>query len=124
MSMIEHAEAELRAAGMDKPVSDYNGMVYEAVMELVRTLASQGHSGGSASIALSLFDRLARREVLTPLQGTDDEWIDQSDVSGCPMWQSKRCGRVFKGADGQAYELVGNDRRLDVRFPHMPVWKP
>ena len=35
--------------------------------------------------------------LLSPLTGEDSEWVDQTEASGGPMWQNKRCGAVFKG---------------------------
>lgn len=101
----DFARKELEDAGLFDRDSDYSGMIGESVMELLKTFSSQGHSGGSVSIVLSLFNRLANYKPINPLTGNDDEWNDLSEVSGEPMWQNKKCSTVFKGADGRAYDI-------------------
>ena len=55
---------------------------------------------------------------LTPLTGEDDEWCDQSEMSGGePLWQNKRYSAVFK--DGtRAYDV--NNHKVDIEFPFLP----
>ena len=104
------------------------------VLKMVRTFAREGHSGFSASYAIAQLERLLRFEPLSPLTGEDDEWNDISDMSGEPMWQNRRCGRVFKGADGRAYDIDGKvfrdadgisytsrESRVYVTFPYTPT---
>ena len=64
MTLTEFAEAELRRVGLFDEDSDYNGMLGEAVMELIRTFAKQGHSGCSAGITADLFNRVVRYKPL------------------------------------------------------------
>jgi hypothetical protein len=49
---------KLREMGMYDIDSDYDGMIGRAVEELSATFAGQGHSGMSAAITISLFNKL------------------------------------------------------------------
>lgn len=101
-NLEKHADKELKLAGINSSDADYGGELYEAVMELVRTFANQGHSGGSAARTLQLFKKVASYELLTPLSGKDSEWNDIGNDS----FQNNRDPRVFKqGKDGRAYFL-------------------
>lgn len=68
MALVEHAERELREAGLFDEDSDYEGMLGEGVMELVRTFAAQGHSGYSAQCTIDLFRRVASYQLLNPMK--------------------------------------------------------
>lgn len=128
-NLEEHAEEELRRIGAFSEEDDfYGGMTGQAVMELVKVFADQGHSGMSASLVLSLFNKVADFKPLSPLQGTDDEWIEV----GPDVYQNKRCGRVFKEG-GVAHDIEGKvfrepsgvcytnkDSRVPVTFPYVP----
>ena len=104
-NLINHAERELKLAGIHKKDADYNGMLYNAVMELVKVFSNQGHSGGSASRVISLFRQVAMYKNLTPLTGKDDEWNDVSDMGG-GLLQNNRVSSVFKEKEtGKSYYL-------------------
>jgi len=133
MTLREHARMELEAAGLFSKDSDYEGMLGDAVMELIEKFADQGHSGFSASMCISIFTRLARYEPLSPLTGADDEWTELN-YDGDVSYQNKRCGRVFKDADGRAYDIEGKvfrepngatytskESRVFVAFPYTPT---
>lgn len=127
-NLVAHARSELQALGY------YDGDHMNAVMaanliESVRMFSTQGHSGMSAAFALSVLKALLAFEPLGPLTGADSEWVEVSDG----LWQNKRCGRVFKEADGRAYDIDGtvwqdsddvgftNFRsRVYVTFPYTP----
>ena len=100
MSLAKHAEKELRLAGLFDKNSDYNGMLGDAVMELIKVFSKQGHSGMSASMVSNLFDKLSRYKQLTSLTFKDDEWNEV----GTGVFQNKRRGSVFKdGKDSRPY---------------------
>lgn len=104
MTLIEHAEAELRAAGFYDKDSDYNGMLAESVMQLIRVFAAQGHSGYSAARTAQLFATLASYKPLKPITGEADEWVHGH--AGKDTYQNKRLSSVFKeGENGQPYYL-------------------
>jgi len=91
-NLINHAETELRLAGLFDKDSDYSGMLGEAVIELIKVFAKQGHSGMSASMVSNLFNKLSRFKPITPLTFNDDEWGEVSNG----VYQNKRNSAVFK----------------------------
>jgi len=133
MGIVSDAENELRAAGYYDANGDYGGKLATAVIEILKVFAAQGHSGMSASIVTDLVTRLMRRELLTPLSGADEEWVDVSSYGdNTPMWQNKRCPNVFKD-DHCAYDIdrivferedgtrfTNSSSRVKVVFPYMP----
>lgn len=128
-NLQQHARRELEAAGLFDQDSDYGGEIGAAVMELITAFAAQGHSGGSAHVALAAFSKVAHYKPLTPLTGEDHEWM----LVGDDLWQNIRCGRVFKTGAG-AYDIDGRifrhadgyvytnrDSRVPVSFPYTPT---
>lgn len=138
MSLVEHAKRELEIAGLFGADSDYGGMLGTATLRLVEEFAKEGHSGFSAAMAVSLFEKLARYQPLTPLTGADDEWCEVAEEQlspheTVPLFQNKRCGHVFK-ADGKAWDIDGRifrepngvcftsrESRVYITFPYTPV---
>ena len=127
-NLENHARRELKIAGQFHKDSDYGGMLGDAVMELVRVFSAQEHSGFSAKMTISLFERVARFEPLTPLTGEPDEWNDV----GNGLLQNRRCSHIFK-ENGEAYDIVGRifrdkdgitytnkDSQVPVAFPYIP----
>jgi hypothetical protein len=131
-----HAERELQLAGLLDPDGDnYGDLLGKAVLELIDVLANQGHSGMSANMTTDVFNRVARREPLTPLTGEDDEWVELAHIQA-GVFQNKRCSRVFKQSDrfnGQAYDTEGvvfrepggacmtnGDSHTPITFPYIP----
>lgn len=98
-SLVEFAENELKAAGLDGN-EPFEQMFRKEIMGLISLFASQRHSGYSAKRTVSVFTRLAMFQPLTPLTGADDEWMgDDSD-----HLQNRRCFSVFKDkSTGQTY---------------------
>ncbi len=104
MGLIEHAERELRRAGLFDEDSDYRGMLGRAVMKLIRAFADEGHSGGSAMMTLSVFEKVARFKPLSPLTDDPAEWRDVSEYyGGQAMWQSIRNPACFSTDGGKTY---------------------
>lgn len=136
MSLEQHALREFRAAGwMDKNgkfCDEMQQAICNNVLELINHLASQGHSGYSATYCIHMFEKLAKYEPLVPLSGDDDEWNEV----GPGVFQNNRCSRVFKQADrfdGQAYDIEGRvfrepngacytskDSLVPITFPYTP----
>ena len=129
MSNLElHAKKEMEIAGLFDKDSDYGGMLGDAVMKMIKVFADEGHSGYSASMAISIFEKVARFELLTPLTGADNEWIEVSEGE----FQNVRCSHVFKNKEG-VYDINGKifrepngscytnyESRVRVTFPYMP----
>lgn len=102
-NLVTYARQELELAGLFDKDSNYDGMLGEAALELVKVFAKQGHSGMSASIVTSLVEKLMRYQPLTPLTYAPDEWNDVSEASGRPMWQNKRKGTTFSVDGGKTH---------------------
>lgn len=127
-SLMAHAKRELPQDAGDEMQQDMN----RCLLQLLAVFSMQGHSGFSASYAVSALEKLMRFEPLGPLTGEDDEWFDHGDG----MFQNKRCGHVFKQADrfnGQAYDLDGRvfrepsgvcytnwESMVPITFPYTP----
>jgi hypothetical protein len=126
-NFVKHAEHELKLAGLYDKDSDYGGMLAEDAMRLVLVFAEEGHSGFSAGLATSIFNKLSKYEPLTPLTGKDEEWAEVENN----MYQNKRCSYIFK-ENGIAYNSQGkvfrNEHgsytsigRVNINFPYTPV---
>lgn len=103
------------------------------IMQMVQVFADQGHSGFSANYAINLLQKLLRYEPITPLTGADEEWT-KLDYNDDTTYQNKRCPRIFKNADGKAYDVEGKifsddggkswytckDSRVYIEFPYVP----
>lgn len=107
--LVDHAKHEMDRAGLYDDDADYNGMVAQAVQELVETLAAQRHSGFSAQITLTVFEKVARWDVLTPLTDNPTEWTDVSEVMGFHAWQSTRKPSAFSYDDGKTWVDIGTE---------------
>lgn len=127
-NLVEFAKSELERAKLFGEGDFYGGMMGNAVLKLIQVFADEGHSGMSAGMAVSIFEKLARFEPLTPLTGEDDEWNEV----GSGMFQNRRCSHVFK-EDGEAYDSMGRvfrepdgvcytsiDSHVPVTFPYTP----
>ena len=103
--LVAHATKELDLI-LGGDLDQYDDLIKSNVLDVVRLFASQGHSGASSEIASHLIGKLLRFEPLTPLTGEDGEWelIDQ-EITGQsePMWQNKRCPRVFRNTDAAGH---------------------
>lgn len=111
-NLVEHAKVEFRAAGwVDENGKFYDEMQHfmcDQIIELLTIFSEHGHSGSSAPYAIDLFSKLAKFEPLVPLTGEDWEWTDVGQYGdGTPHYQNKRCSKVFKDADGNAYDIDG-----------------
>jgi hypothetical protein len=110
MSLRKHAELEFKAAGWvddnGKFNDDMQELMCKQVIELLDLFASHGHSGSSAPYAIHMFEKLASYKSVVPLTGEDWEW-SELDYDCDPKYQNKRCGNVFKDADGKAYDIDG-----------------
>lgn len=104
--LIDFAKSEFQRAGWCdsnmKFECEMQGAVCRNVMDMLAVFSTEGHSGSSAPYTLNVFDRLAHWKPISPLTGSDDEWIQVGD----DCYQNKHCSSVFKkGKDGKAYWL-------------------
>lgn len=108
MSLVSHAERELRLAGLYDKDSDYGGELAPAIMEVVKKFAEFGHSGFSASLSISILEKLLRFQTLTPLTSNGDEWMEVADK----VWQSNRCPSSFSVDGGKTwYDLDDPEKK-------------
>lgn len=117
MSLVEYAESELAIAGISGS-DGYDGAIYESVMAIVSKFASQGHSGMSGSITLTILERVLNFKPLSHLTGDDTEW---NEVETGQLWQNRRCGTIFKNAEGRAWNIDlprDGDEWQSITFPY------
>lgn len=118
-NLVKHAQKELKLAGLFDKDSDYDGMLGEAVLELVKVFSKQGHSGFSAHQTLKIFNIVADYKPLTPIGSTKDEWMNISDMSSEPMWQNKRRGTTFSRDGGKTWYDID-----DPKLNNGDTWRP
>lgn len=120
-NLLEHAKTELELAGYDISeegcnkedlVGGYANACAKSAYELVETLSKQGHSGMSIGITLELFNKLAKRQTLTPITNNPDEWIKVDGHEDEP-WQNKRKPSCFT-TDFKTYHDVEADENYNV----------
>jgi hypothetical protein len=114
-TLLQHAKAELRTAGLFDDDSDYDGEIGVQVTALMETLTAYGHSGGSLERTVEIFNIVAHRMPLTPLTGEDDEW---ERPMADELLVNKRCYRVFKD-DSMAWDVKFG--RTALVFPYTPT---
>jgi hypothetical protein len=103
-NLVEHAEREMRLAGLYDGDGLYGGMIPEAVMELVKVHAAQGHSGNSHSIVIAIFNKVINFKVLAPITSDPEEWQRLPDeYYPEPHWQNKRQSSCFSKDGGKTW---------------------
>jgi len=108
--MTAFAKKELELVGLFDKDSDYDGMLGEAVLELIQKFASQGHSGCSAAMTMAIFDKLANYKPLSEITDDLDEWRDISEFQGGKAgWQSTRSPSCFSEDGGKTYWDIDED---------------
>lgn len=113
VSLIEHAEREMKLAGLYEPSVDYGWMIPEAVMALVKAHAEQGHSGGSHAITLAIFNKVINYKPLTPIGSTTDEWFKHDyQIAGENCWQNTRCSSKFSKDGGKTWYDIDKPLRF------------
>lgn len=98
-NLMRHAEFEMRKAGLYDKDADYGGAIPEAVLALVKVLSEQGHSGGSHSLVMAIFNKVANFKTLSPITSDPDEWMEVSHDA----WQNTRCPSVFSIDGGKTW---------------------
>ena len=107
MSLAEHARRELELCGQYAEDPAYS----DSIIAAVEAFASYGHSGGSAMIAREQLHALLGFKTLSPLTSDPADWIDQSEISGTPLWQNRRDPAAFSTDGGATWHT------LDPRDP-------
>lgn len=102
-NLVKHAQRELELAGMFDKDSDYEGMLGDAVMQLVKVFAKQGHSGFSAQQTLYIFSEVANFKNITDIGKSADEWMNVTESSPGPLWQNTRRSTTFSRDGGKTW---------------------
>ena len=111
-TLVEHARRELELSGQTAEDPSYAASIVAAVA----AFASYGHSGGSAEVAIEQLHDLLRFRPLSPLTSDPDEWFDQGEISGTPLWQNRRDSAAFSRDGGQTWYFV-DDRAGTYHTP-------
>lgn len=127
-NLMAHADRELPPAEGD----DMQALMNQQLREIILVFGTHGHSGFSASWAVSALEKLLRFAPLGPLTGEDDEWMEV----GTGVHQNIRCSHVFKDVSqfaGAAYDIqaivfrdpsgsmyTGPGSRKPIHFPYTP----
>lgn len=114
-NLVEHAEKEMRKAGLYSADSDYSGMIPDAVMALVKPFAEARHSGSSAMLTLEIFNRVARFKTLSPVTNDPEEWMeigrDMLPPAQKDLWQNRRDSSCFSEDGGKTYYSIDSENR-------------
>lgn len=113
--LISFAREELNRLGLFDADSDYGGELGKATMELIETLAKQGHSGMSAAGVVKLFSRLANFKPLTHITANPDEWRAIAPNT----WICKRCLNLIR--EGDTYYDCSGESRKEIHLPYYPM---
>jgi hypothetical protein len=107
-NLLSHAEDELNRIGMTEDSPDeMNVAMRKHILHMMQEFANEGHSGFSASYAISILTKLMDFKPLSPLTGEDDEWVNVREYGPEPHYQNIRKSSVFKDADGSCYDIDG-----------------
>lgn len=93
-NMVDHARRELELIGAEPAM-------VEALVKAVRGFVSYGHSGGSASWAISVIYDLLQFKNISPLTDNPFDWIKVAE----DLWQCRRNGEAFSTDGGKTYTL-------------------
>ena len=94
----------------DDIMNSYIEKCIDSAKELALLFSNQNHTGMSANITLTMFNRLAKREPMTPITGEDDEWNFITDINE-NLYQSNRDSKLFKrrDSDKEDWKYTYND---------------
>ena len=100
--LVEHARSELARIGEDQ-------IVIDGIAGVLHAFAEVADSGGSTPYVIAYIEKLMRFEPLSPLTDAPTEWVDQTEASGSPLWQSTRNPMAFSTDGGKTYTLLGEE---------------
>lgn len=77
---------------------DYGLMCYDDAEKLFDEFKEQGHTGYSAMVICSIFERLVKGKPLTPVTDEEDQWRKAYSLETAPekRYQHKRMSSLFK----------------------------
>lgn len=108
-NLVDHARRELELIG-EEPET------IEGYLNVVQAFANMGHSGGSASVAIPVINRLLKFLNLKPLTNNPNEW-QQVEMGDEPCWQSRRRSEAFSYDHGKTYYLLSEGGNSENRHP-------
>ena len=123
-NLTDFAKDELQKAGLFDKDSDYDGVLGDAVLDLVKTLAGQGHSGTSAQMTAEIFNRLVNYKPLSGLTDDPKEWMfiseqDPRTPTGTgDVWQSRRNPNCFSEDGGKTYYDLDQNQKEGKMVVH------
>lgn len=106
-NLVYHARRELSLLGEDTNT-------IEGYLKVIQAFVDMNHSGGSASVAIPVLERLMRFKNLTPLTDDPAEWAKHSpeiwgDEHG--VYQNYRDSEAFSTDGGKTYILLSEKIR-------------
>ena len=114
--LIQYALSEFKYAKFIDDEGHYcdemQEMMCKDVLEVLKLISSQGHSGFSIGYFKNLFNKLINFEPLSPLTGNDDEWI-KTGFGEMEFEMNVRDGRVVRYPDGHCEFREG----LIIKYP-------
>lgn len=108
MTLVEHAERELRLCGQYEEDPEFS----ESLIRAIREYSSYGHSGGSHFAAVHMLTELLNFRPLSPITDSPEEWVDVAEMSGYVLWQNKRRPDAFSKDGGKTYYTLEERDRL------------
>ena len=113
MSIVEKAMIEMKKA-------EHNQSDIDTMRAILQKFFSHWNSGGAVSVMAPVMERLLYGLPLTPLTGSEDEWITyDNDVQ---LAQNYRCSSVLKDPqNGKVFDV--NNEEWDGTFPYWPTAK-
>lgn len=130
MKMTEWAKREVEIACEKEGYSkrkedewewDYGRACYESALRAFENLCEEGHSRFSIKLTQNILNRLIDGQPLTPIEDTDDVWLDGFRYKYVTAYQCKRMGSFFKDVyDDGSVVYTDNNRCycIDIHDPN------
>lgn len=101
-NLVAHAIRELDITG---ETSYEEPSMRKCVLDVVRLVSEQGHSGSSAAWLVAVLDKLLRFQPLSSITDDPADWIEV----GPELWQCRRDSECFSDDGGKTYKRLGDD---------------
>ena len=110
-------DEEIKDEQYKKDLIQYSSMVYDAALEVFKTICDQGHSGMSIGYLMRTLNRMVDGKPLSPIEDVPEVWneVAPDERTDCKLYQCNRCSGLFKCVkpDGSA-EYSYNDSVVGV----------
>jgi len=111
MTLKEYAKRELDILGFTAEQDANMNFIRDRILTIIDDLEAEKIDEKEADFVVSSLYRSQKFMPLSALTGEDDEWIpleeEEKDSSEGVVYQNLRCPKVFKEADGKAYNIEG-----------------